>query len=219
MGILIGSILALFTFDMIYDLSLTDNYNNSWFSSNNSDSTDIKNTDTIAQKLKSYKSKFRKSNLIGVDSLNNSINDSLDADGNNYSRLDSLSGNENSAYSNNNSGDEIVVMKDELLFSTLLKPTGKPNSYFCDYNEKMDSLLIDNGSIKNANLLKVEFWRSPVNFKGYKLNKRSLILFGVYQFDNLKLEYGDDRTLTMNYKNQKVLLRCTENFLALKIKN
>lgn len=40
--------------------------------------------------------------------------------------------------------------------------------------------------------LRVEFWESPINYKGYKLDRKQLIIFGISPDDNLRFEHHQD---------------------------
>lgn len=85
----------------------------------------------------------------------------------------------------NDSYDNVVVMNDELLFTKSIKLT-KPNIYQKSISaNNADSLLLENSneSDDNSNEFVIEFWKSPVNYKGYKIGKNKLILFGIYQYD------------------------------------
>lgn len=101
---------------------------------------------------------------------------------------DSLLKDTSSASTNQNTNDFFVVRKDELIDSkniqiTLLQgeETANPS----------DSLLEKISGIKNtkrsSSALKVEFWKSPINYKGYKMTKNKIVLFGIGQDDNIKL--------------------------------
>ncbi|NVO03703.1 MAG: hypothetical protein HXX09_13485 [Bacteroidetes bacterium] len=84
--------------------------------------------------------------------------------------------------------DDDVVMKDELLFSKTVQASGiNPN----DKNGKnLDSLLVgDINTKKNSkNIYRVEFWKSPVNYKGYKMGKDKVIIFGLFEFETVSLK-------------------------------
>ncbi len=91
--------------------------------------------------------------------------------------------------------DEIVVKKDELVASknVLLTNAGPP-----DANRSRDSLLSVVSGIrddkKNAiAAFTVEFWQSPINYKGYKMGKSKIVLFGIAQGDEIRLyRIGED---------------------------
>jgi hypothetical protein len=114
---------------------------------------------------------------------------------------------------------DIEVMQDELLFSKHIEPEGDVTVFLCDAAGEYDSLLVDNTAVKHQEGLTVEFWVSPVNFKGYKLNSRKLVLFGVVQFDSLNLRYEKEKVLLMKYKNQEFQLHCSDDFIPLNIRN
>ncbi len=112
---------------------------------------------------------------------------------------------------NNNSPDEIVVAKDELLFAKIIKIEG------IDKNDSkkdalLDSLLINDKTKKPAaNSIKVEFWRSPINYKGYKYSNNKLILFGIYMHEEAILESRNDK-LYLNYENTFYLIEKADDF-------
>ncbi len=94
----------------------------------------------------------------------------------------------------NPSSDDVVVRKDELLSTKTLevinmdpvaKITGK------------DSLLMKVSGIKDdrnssKQFLNIEFWSSPLNYKGYKMSKYKLIVYGVSSPEGLKVFKLDD---------------------------
>jgi len=112
---------------------------------------------------------------------------------------------------------DIVVVKDELIFSKQIIPTGDAKGFLCDNSTELDSLLVDNVTTIAQKGINVEFWKSPVNFKGYKLNKRKLILFGFMEFDSVKLEFQEGRALLLHYRNQNFELKCTQDFIPLNL--
>lgn len=112
---------------------------------------------------------------------------------------------------------DIVVVKDELIYSKQIIPLGDAKGFLCDNTSELDSLLVDNITKISQKGIRVEFWKSPVNFKGYKLNKRQLILFGIMEFDAVTLEFQEGKALLLHYRNQDFELKCTQEFLPLNI--
>lgn len=53
--------------------------------------------------------------------------------------------------------------------------------------------------------LHVEFWESPINYKGYKLENKSLIIFGISPDDDLRFENHQDG-IWMHHKGKVYLL-------------
>jgi hypothetical protein len=89
--------------------------------------------------------------------------------------------------------DEIVVKKDEMVTSKTMQviqltPAATKNS--------KDSLLQKVSGIKEDNnskqLFNIEFWTSPLNYKGYKMGKYKLVLYGVNATDDIKIYRLDD---------------------------
>lgn len=80
--------------------------------------------------------------------------------------------------------EQVIVRKDELLESRVIEVvelTSDPN-----IKSKSDSLLEKASGIRNDKrtagskiMISVEFWRSPVNYRGYKLGKNKLVLYGL----------------------------------------
>lgn len=86
--------------------------------------------------------------------------------------------------------EEIVVRRDELIKSIVIEATriGKPST-----NPKSDSLLnvFQGGQASNDDSYRLEFWQSPVNFRGFKLIRNGIITFGLDPEDITKLfEYN-----------------------------
>jgi hypothetical protein len=89
-----------------------------------------------------------------------------------------------------NFSDNIVIRKDELLnVRTIeLKNLDAPESM-----SRVDSLLEKVSEIKDdrnnnrIQSMQIEFWRSPLNYKGYKLSKYNVILYGLTDTENLKI--------------------------------
>ena len=94
----------------------------------------------------------------------------------------------------NPSSNDVIVRKDELLSTKTLEvinmdPVAKMNG--------KDSLLQKVSGIKDdrnpsKQFLNIEFWSSPLNYKGYKMSKYKLILYGVASPEGLKIFKLDD---------------------------
>ncbi|NTW31893.1 MAG: hypothetical protein HGB12_04595, partial [Bacteroidetes bacterium] len=82
--------------------------------------------------------------------------------------------------------NNVPVKKDKLIYvkSYTVNGIGK---FFTGTAGKLDSLLTDNKTGTNNNLvnsLRVEFWKSPINYKGYKSGANKLVIFGL---DNIEV--------------------------------
>jgi len=113
--------------------------------------------------------------------------------------------------SSGSSYDDIVISKDELIITRLIKISGEIPEVNDNY--ELDSILTDQRQTtrKQKGTLKVEFWRSPLNYKGYKLNENKLVLFGLYEFNNLSV-IGYNNELFIKYNKEYYLIEYTDDF-------
>lgn len=143
--------------------------------------------------------------------------DTLDLNKENYDDIyladrinDSLSAADTSSSHNNNSSPQYIVKKDELLATKTLNFSGKQQT-----DNLLDSILLLKTGIKlNTNGLRVEFWKSPINFKGYKMDNHVLVIYGIYNVDFASFE-NEDKKLYMSYMGDYYPLETTGNFKPL----
>ncbi len=88
---------------------------------------------------------------------------------------------------------DIVVKKDELL---IVKQVDMIN---LSSPGNKDSLLQELSGIKDDQVLirqsmNVEFWLSPINYKGYKMAKNKVVLFGIATQEDVKLYKLDENS-------------------------
>ncbi len=100
---------------------------------------------------------------------------------------------ENAIKAFNNYDEVIEVKKDELVLSISMPVS----NYQPLQKSQKDSLLQNVSGIRddtksNPSYFQVEFWESPVNYKGYKMTKNKLVLFGVTPPGDVKLYKVDD---------------------------
>ena len=120
----------------------------------------------------------------------------------------------NAYESKNNSSEDIVIAKDELLFTRIIKIEGM-NGVNSKKDASVDSLLINDKTKKlPANFAKVEFWRSPINYKGYKYSNNKLVLFGIYIYEDASLESRNNK-IYLNYANTYYLIEKADDFQPL----
>ena len=114
----------------------------------------------------------------------------------------------------NQNHEDIVISKDELLYSKVISIGGNYESGKDSY--ELDSVLTDqrNTSKKPKNMMKVEFWRSPINYIGYKFDNTKLVLFGLLEFDNVLLK-GIDNQLFVKYNKEYFQIENTDDFKSL----
>jgi hypothetical protein len=89
-----------------------------------------------------------------------------------------------------NFSDNIVIRKDELLnIKTVeLKNLDAPEnmSHVDSLLEKVSEIKDDRNKNRKQSM-QIEFWKSPLNYKGYKLSKYNVILYGLTDTENLKI--------------------------------
>ena len=58
----------------------------------------------------------------------------------------------------------------------------------------------------------MEFWKSPINYKGYKMANRKILLYGLIPTtENISLHESND-SIFLNYNNDKFFLKNTFEF-------
>lgn len=128
--------------------------------------------------------------------------------------LSSESSNEN----NNSTDKNIVVAKDEMIALKKYQIEGVKNNSQASKNN-LDSLLTDDKTAKNKkndNSITVEFWKSPINYKGYKYDHYKLVIFGLNDFDVTKFKYNNN-LLYLKCRNDFYEIEPTDKFRALVI--
>lgn len=151
-------------------------------------SNELKASTEEEKNEKPAKSKSQKSIKVNTDNAVSSQDQVLDADTlRTASKADSI----NASFV---AGSDIVVRKDELLSTKTLEvynlsPTVK--------NSSKDSLLQKVSGIKDdrsgeMQMFNIEFWSSPLNYRGYRMSKYKIILYGIPSADGLKVYKLDD---------------------------
>lgn len=102
--------------------------------------------------------------------------------------------NDNTIVAEQEPAEQFVVKKDELIGSRDFTVINLEEQ---DASNPADSLLEKTSGIKDQGkkilaALKVEFWQSPINYKGYKMTKNKIVLFGINPEENLKLFHTED---------------------------
>ena len=90
--------------------------------------------------------------------------------------------------------DEFVVRKEELTASKSIKVNyiqQKKSDLDTNENYLKSKLSIAENSDANKEIY-TEFWQSPLNYKGYKFNKKKLVLYGFTNFDLISIYFFND---------------------------
>jgi hypothetical protein len=114
-----------------------------------------------------------------------------------------------------NTAADIHVKKDKLIYAKSFTIPGI-EFLFSDNTEKLDSLLAENSSDtkNNDDILHVEFWKSPINYKGYKTGKNKLVIFGIDQYSMISFKILN-KTLYMKYLSDYYEIDRTLDFKSL----
>lgn len=150
------------------------------------------------EKEKNSRIKKDKTRAVAADSASGPV---LDAD-----TLAMDSAGPGTAVFGRDNEDEIVVKKDELL--------SEKSIALVDLNgpQPRDSAVQKISGIREPQqkALQVEFWRSPLNYRGYKMSRSKLIIFGLDSDDEVALYKVDDDIYMKNRGGVFRLEPCTD---------
>jgi hypothetical protein len=110
---------------------------------------------------------------------------------------------------NIDSGD-YVVLRDKLLLTRSINILSKNK----DERQNPSDVLIERINTDNffSDRITVEFWESPIEYQGYRLNKTKLILFGINPNDFFELVNTNEGHLMMKSGGQTAILYPTEKY-------
>lgn len=105
---------------------------------------------------------------------------------------------------------EYVVLRDQLLSTKKVNIVQKSHAS----GEQASDVLHDRINTDNlfAETILVEFWESPIDYQGYRLNKTKLILFGINPNESFELINQNEGFLVMKSGGQTLLLFPTEKY-------
>jgi hypothetical protein len=179
------------------------------FNSNEDDANLLKdsgknNTKIIKTKYSYSNSKEDTSSAIDTIVANNDINHSQDSTKNDSIEKKYLVENDYS------------IVKEELLYSKSLKIINKDNKK--ESINIADTIFIEDniGDKVASSDYNIEFWKSPINFKGYKTGKNKIILYGIYDFKRLSLKKQND-VLYLQCDDKYYIIENTDDFKPLSL--
>ncbi|MES2838299.1 MAG: hypothetical protein V4667_12290 [Bacteroidota bacterium] len=111
----------------------------------------------------------------------------------NKSSEDDEEADEKTIYKIDSTEETIEVKKDELIKILTLDIEKKT----IDNTTKTDSILNNLAGVKNKKIVTkmlVEFWQSPINYKGYQMTKNKLVVFGLNPDEAKKMLMQNDKT-------------------------
>jgi hypothetical protein len=103
--------------------------------------------------------------------------------------------------------NEITVKKDELL----LKKEIVLNQHI---DSKLDSLMGVTPKQTDGQKVTVEFWKSPINYRGYKRSPKKIVIYGVSNHNEAQF-VSTEKNVFLIDNNKKYLLKMTDVFLKL----
>ncbi len=94
----------------------------------------------------------------------------------------------------------IRIAQDKLLHIRAFSlPTKKPETTQNQALRQLDSLLGNNPRRQTTeNMMLVEFWASPLNYRGYKMSHNKLVVYGLDQVESFSL-HSDGKTFFIKY--------------------
>jgi len=110
----------------------------------------------------------------------------------------------------------LPVKSDKIIYAKSYNVPGV-DVFLNDNGDNLDSLLTDNKPrppSKNKNTLRVEFWKNPLNYKGYKISVGKLVVFGIDQFDMVSFKMVN-KTLYLKYMSEYYEIDRTIDFKPL----
>jgi len=179
-GILIGVLAGLGLFFLLVN-GLNPFSVFSDHSSSNSQDTVVDRRNIESPKLeKTKKTTFRDENSLEIQQID-STNSIQNQDSNILANH----------FDNTVSADEIIVKRDELIEVRDLKLILLDKS---QSKNKSDSLLkVFQGNTSNSLEYRIEFWKSPINYKGFKFIRNVIVAFGLDNAEPSKLFFWDDK--------------------------
>jgi hypothetical protein len=112
--------------------------------------------------------------------------------------------------------NDYSIVKEELLYSKSLKIINIDNKK--ESLNLADTIFIEDniGDKAASSDYNIEFWKSPINFKGYKTGKNKIVLYGIYDFRKLSLKKRND-VLYLQCDDKYYIIENTDNFKPLSL--
>jgi hypothetical protein len=98
----------------------------------------------------------------------------------------------------------IVVMTNQLVSVKTLPLKNIDSVMVNKSNERSDSMIASMSNVdeeKDPAYYRIEFWQSPLNFKGYKMSKGKIVLYGINSTTPFRLVKWDDSYYLLSSQN------------------
>jgi hypothetical protein len=198
-GFIIGIMVGLIVAGGFFILKLDDYFKelNFYKTVSNTFSKNSKDVDLVTVKssnpVSTIKKEISRSTAIKIENSDEQNKTNAIADSS-YLTKDSLT-------LENPNNDNLIVRKDELLSTKTIEV------FKLDPVVKLtakDSLLQKVSGIKedrslSKQFINIEFWSSPLNYKGYKMSKYKLVLYGISSAEGIKLYNLEDVIYLKSY--------------------
>lgn len=153
-------------------------------------------------KIDDYLKKFNKPNIDNIKIVEQSVPPINSSDKNNFKKSKKLSiHTKNSPDINYNEVDALLNDEDIKIAEEELLSVKNIKVIDLDANQKRDTLtgqLAGVSSTDYPNLFFVEFWKTPLNSRGYRMTRNRVILYGLSDFSSVTIYKVDDNYYLKN---------------------
>ena len=153
-------------------------------------------------KIDDYLKKFNKPNIDNIKIVEQSVPQINSSDKNNFKKSKKLSiHTKNSPDINYNEVDALLNDEDIKIAEEELLSVKNIKVIDLDANQKRDTLtgqLAGVSSTDYPNLFFVEFWKTPLNSRGYRMTRNRVILYGLSDFSSVTIYKVDDNYYLKN---------------------
>ena len=153
-------------------------------------------------KIDDYLKKFNKPNIDNIKIVEQSVPQINSSDKNNFKKSKKLSiHTKNSPNINYNEVDALLNDEDIKIAEEELLSVKNIKVIDLDANQKRDTLtgqLAGVSSTDYPNLFFVEFWKTPLNSRGYRMTRNRVILYGLSDFSSVTIYKVDDNYYLKN---------------------
>jgi len=114
--------------------------------------------------------------------------------------------------------EDLYLMTDKLLFTKSYVVSDPMFSNERKPIEMLDSIIGKTPERKKSPEVTyfVEFWESPINYKGYKMGRNRIIVYGIYLPDFVTLKMYD-KTIYLKYLNEYYVLESSNEFRSFRV--
>ena len=111
--------------------------------------------------------------------------------------------------------ENIVVMKDELISVKQVPVDDKETDQANKEEQKLSEVLTDNNQSIKRNIIIVEFWKSPVNYVGYRMADNKLVIYGIDDIEQARFFFYNKDFYVFENPDKYFHLENNEKFMPL----